>query len=391
MAVKKDRSIDDFKTEPIGVRHLLDERKMRKDNMDFRTAQPVLFAWTCVFSVLLITLTYFLLPASRVKAISVSGNNYLPKDYVEHLSGITYKSRYFLTFPTITAHKIEEDPMISKARINLLPGNIIQIAIEENQPVAYRYNEDGPVFLMSDGSEVGMKREYTNIISRVPFVEGFYTEDQTHLLTKALSGVDRGMIEEIAEIRQYTLYYDDETLMIQMREGGYFFTNYFSIDILNRYHEYYAMQENKEYCFFADSTNKLVQSRPCPWNQVPEEHEYWLDEHGDYMLNKWGDRAVKHYYKDAEGNFYLDEEGNKIVIPIDQYVNDMPDEDFLDHYMKGYYKTGHLEIPEEVLKEEERKRREEAGEEVPDEENGDEPAGESGDEELPADDGGQPE
>ena len=35
------------------------------------------------------------------------------------------------------------------------------------------------------------------------------------------------------------------------------------------------------------------------------------------------------------------------MIPIDENVNDIVDEDFLDHYLKGYYATGKLEIPEE--------------------------------------------
>ncbi|MBR2759615.1 MAG: hypothetical protein IKD66_00450, partial [Solobacterium sp.] len=37
--------------------------------------------------------------------------------------------------------------------------------------------------------------------------------------------------------------------------------------------------------------------------------------------------------------------GNKIVIPIDDYGSDVRDNDFLNHYIEGWYKKGYLEEP----------------------------------------------
>ena len=80
-------------------------------------------------------------------------------------------------------------------------------------------------------------------------------------------------------------------------------------------------------------------------------YEYWLDDQGQILLNKWGDKAVKHYYKDSNGYFYLDDNGEKIVIPINDNVEDIRDPDFEDHYLAGYYKTGVLVIPDEDMPE----------------------------------------
>ena len=43
----------------------------------------------------------------------------------------------------------------------------------------------------------------------------------------------------------------------------------------------------------------------------------------------------------------FDENGNPIVIPIDEYAQDIVDKNFEENYEKGYYATGVLIIPEE--------------------------------------------
>ena len=43
----------------------------------------------------------------------------------------------------------------------------------------------------------------------------------------------------------------------------------------------------------------------------------------------------------------IDENGNPIVIPIDEYAQDIVDKNFEENYEKGYYATGVLIIPEE--------------------------------------------
>ncbi|MEG1462594.1 MAG: hypothetical protein RSC48_05745, partial [Anaerorhabdus sp.] len=55
----------------------------------------------------------------------------------------------------------------------------------------------------------------------------------------------------------------------------------------------------------------------CPWNQIVEEKEYWVDELGNIVINQYGDPVEKKYYTDGKGNYVLDKEGNKILIPID--------------------------------------------------------------------------
>jgi hypothetical protein len=129
---------------------------------------------------------------------------------------------------------------------------------------------------------------------------------------------------------------------------------------------------DREKCLYADNGTTVAVARACPWDEVKTELEYWTDEEGNYIYNKWGDKAVIHYYQDSNGGYYLDDAGNRIVIPIDAYGSDMKDNDFLNHYIEGWYKNGYLEEPPPEEEGEEG----EEGEESGTEEGAPEPAGE---------------
>ena len=353
MAVEKKRTIEDFNSVPDGVSGMIREREIGKENAQIVKVLPHLFNIAVFVSMVMIAGFYFLLPLSKVKAISVTGEDCLSSRYIESISGVNYQSRYFLTFPWTVASRLKQDPMIKEAKVYLMSGNTLHIDVTEKDPVGYRYEAEGPYILTTDGSRFPLTSDYMGVISKVPMIVGFTEEDQTHKLINALSLVDRNIIGEIAEVDQYSLNYDDEVMEIQMRDGGYFFSGYYSIELVNHYHEIYTKLDDKNKCLFADSGSTIAYSKACPWNEVPVEYEYWLDDQGNALINKWGDKAVKHYYKDSNGHFYLDENGYKIVIPIDEHVQDVRDPDFEAHFLAGYYATGELVLPEEEKPEEE--------------------------------------
>lgn len=341
----KERTIEDFEKVPYGVDSLFELRAAKKDNDDFNRSRTVLFAVSVLISLFLIMLCYLIMPTSKVKAVSITGNNYLDTGYIQNLSGISTRSVYYLTFPAGAAEKVKADPMVDDASVQMLRNNIVSISVKEKKPVGYRYDGDEPVILLADGTECSLTSDYMPLLGRIPYITGFNEEQQTHLLTKALGELTNDVIDDIAQISQYAMSYDDEVVEVEMRDGGVFFGSFYSLYLLNNYTDISVKRENKNYCIYGYE-NGVYSNRVCPWDEVKVEKEYWTDEHGNYITNKWGDRAVKHYYKDAAG-YYLDKEGNKILIPIDVYGRDVVDPDFLDHYILGYYDTGVLIIPEE--------------------------------------------
>lgn len=332
---------------PKSVDTLFEERAAESDNETFAQIRRGIFLRAVFLSVLLLVLLYLFSPDSRVKAVAVQGNNYLTGPYIESLSGVSVNDLLFMQFPDVIAGKIKKDPMIADASVHLLRNNLVEIVVKEKQPIGYRYDEEEPTILFTDGSICSLKSEYMRILSRIPYITGFNEETQTHLLTTGFQSVNPEVIESIAEVIQYPLSYDDEAVEIRMRDGGVFFGNYFSLALINNYETISALMTNKDLCVYADNATTVAAARACPWDEVETVLEYWTDEDGNYIYNKWGDRAVKHYYSDNNGNFYLDENGNKILIPIDAYGQDQKDPDFLTHFFEGWYKNGYLEEPKE--------------------------------------------
>lgn len=332
---------------PKSVDTLFEERAAESDNEAFAQIKRGIFLRAVFLSVLLLVLLYLFSPDSRVKAVAVQGNNYLTGPYIESLSGVSVNDLLFMQFPDVIAGKIKKDPMIADASVHLLRNNLVEIVVTEKQPIGYRYDEEEPTILFTDGSICSLKSEYMRILSRIPYITGFNEETQTHLLTTGFQSVNPEVIESIAEVIQYPLSYDDEAVEIRMRDGGVFFGNYFSLALINNYETISALMTNKDLCVYADNATTVAAARACPWDEVETVLEYWTDEDGNYIYNKWGDRAVKHYYSDNKGNFYLDENGNKILIPIDAYGQDQKDPDFLTHFFEGWYKNGYLEEPKE--------------------------------------------
>ena len=332
---------------PKSVDTLFEERAAESDNETFAQIRRGIFLRAVFLSVLLLVLLYLFSPDSRVKTVAVQGNNYLTGPYLESLSGVSVNDLLFMQFPDVIAGKIKKDPMIADASVHLLRNNLVEIVVTEKQPIGYRYDEEEPTILFTDGSICSLKSEYMRILSRIPYITGFNEETQTHLLTTGFQSVNPEVIESIAEVIQYPLSYDDEAVEIRMRDGGVFFGNYFSLALINNYETISALMTNKDLCVYADNATTVAAARACPWDEVETVLEYWTDEDGNYIYNKWGDRAVKHYYSDNNGNFYLDENGNKILIPIDAYGQDQKDPDFLTHFFEGWYKNGYLEEPKE--------------------------------------------
>lgn len=332
-----------------GVDTIFEERAVAKDNEAFERARPRLFFIAVFFAFALLILSYIFSPGSRVKAVSVRGNNYLTKAQVQKSANVTINDLFYLQFPSVIEARIEENGLVESASVQLLHDNIIEIAVTEKQPIGYRYDEEEPTVLFTDGSVINLTSELMSVISRIPFITGFNEENATHLLTTGFKDIHPERIEDMAEVIQYPLSYDPEAIEIRMRDGGIFFTNYFSLTLVNDYPKLSKLIKNKENCLYADNGNTVAAARACPWDEEEIILEYWTDEEGNYIYNKWGDRAVKHYYQDNNGSYYLDEEGNRILIPIDAYGQDIRDDDFLNHYFEGWYSKGYLDIPEEEL------------------------------------------
>jgi cell division septal protein FtsQ len=333
---------------PSGVQEMFAERRKWRAHNDFTHSQPGILKGAMFAGALFIVLVYFQLPMSYVKGISVSGNTNLSTDYIKEISNIDTNTRFFLTIPFISEMRLKSNPMIADAKVKLTDNHIVSIEVTEKKAVGYRYDGDTPKVLLSDNTTADLDSGYLDIIANIPLITGFDDAEQTRQLCNAFADVEPNVIADISEITQYELPYDDQTLKVLMRTGGYFISNYHDFHLVNQYHLVVKKVSDSAKCVFAFSgdTGDTVYTRTCPWDEAASTNEYWKDANGTEIKNAYGDKVVKHYYTDESGNTALDSSGNKIAIPIDSDGVETPDAKFQEHYAAGYYATGTLVLPE---------------------------------------------
>lgn len=310
---------------------------------DFSKSRFSILKWGMFLAAVFLIVVYLILPVSRIRAVEVSGTDYLNSAYIQKVSGVKENNVFFLTFPPYVKYRLKKDPMIKDASVSLKDGNTVSITVKEKKAVGYRYDKKAEV-LLSDNTTAPLKSDYLDIIAKVPLVTGFESREQTRLYTKAFQKVDQSVIENIAEVTQFSLGYDSEAMKILMRNGGYFIGDYQNLDKLNMYNAIYAQMSDKSKCISASDNTNYAYTEVCPWNESSS-REYWMDANGQPVKNQYGDKVVKRYYTDKDGKEAVDASGNKIPIPIDENGVEHPDQDFLAHYEAGYYATGSLVIP----------------------------------------------
>ncbi|MFV0480033.1 MAG: cell division protein FtsQ/DivIB [Anaerorhabdus sp.] len=304
------------------VEQVFEKRRKIKQKFDFLKNKPLLFIVACSAGFLIIMILTFLAPMSKVKVISIQGNNYLTQEYVEELSGITKQSVVYFLMPSQIERRIEKSELIANVNVTILKDNIVKIEIIEEEPIAYRY-EETPEILLKNGELIPMTEDLLLLIARIPYLTGFNSDEQLMDLAKAFEDVERQSIEQISEISQYSLSYDENAIQLLMMDGNYFFASYFSMPVLNAYAEISSSLVGDGLCLFADDGLEVAYTSICPWDAIDEEKEYWIDDLGNVMVDQYGDPIEKEYYHDSEGNDILDDSGNKVAVPIGEDPNDL--------------------------------------------------------------------
>ena len=315
----------------------------------FRLYQPMSAKAGLIAGILLILIAGMLNPASRVRSVSVTGNHILSGDYILETAGVDTESIFYLCLPPVLKLRLEKDPMIENAKVEMAAGNVLRIRIEEKKAVGYR-GDDTLTILFADQSTTEMTYDYQTIISEIPKIDGFEEFEQQRRLVNALASLDSDVIADISEITQYSMAYDSETLKILMNTGGYVVAGYDTVYMLKGYSKVYAKQNNHSQCLYAqykDDSKSVLVSSQCPWDTDNSGKEYWTKADGTALTNKYGDAVIKHYYTTSDGSYAVDDEGKKIPIPVDDDGLEVIDENFQDNYEKGLYSSGFLEAEED--------------------------------------------
>ena len=266
---------NDFETENLEeisydhVERILDNRRRRMDEKLFRSHQNSIAIKAVLTALCCVILIYFILPISHIHTIRITGQHFLTDTYIKEIAGISESDRFYLTIPSIVKSRLESNPLIASAEVTMADDQTISISVVENEMIGYRYI-DKPEVVLKDGSVVALESAYLDLVAMIPLIKGFEDEEKLNKLVTAFQDVDQEVIEDIAEIREYSLSYDPETILVLMRTGGYFIGSYYSMANINSYNEVYALQSDKSHCLLSLEGQAKISSQTCPCNIVEE-------------------------------------------------------------------------------------------------------------------------
>ncbi len=253
--------------------YLINKRSNARKIKRFTTQKHRTFLLAVFLGMIFITSLYFVSPVSNVYKVTVSGNHYFDDQFYRDLSGITDDSKYLLTISFLAENKLESDPLVEEATVIHEDHSLISIVIKEKEVVAYTYDSE-PYLILKDGEKVAFEERYLEILSYIPFLEG-YSDDDIKIITKGFEKLDQDMINEISEIHRYPFSYDDKMMEVIMRDGNYVYLSYYALPLLNNYHAIVSelKEPNKTNCIFVDEMSSSAYTSDCPfWTAEPSEN-----------------------------------------------------------------------------------------------------------------------
>lgn len=329
------------KVKNIPVESVLATKRKRQDKQQYRRLQAKLRKVSIFIAVVFLALIYLALPFSKTESIEVVGNFVFSKQSILELAKTKPNSYFYWNVPWLLEHRLMSTGWFEEASVRLLKQRTIQIQVKEKKKLAYFQNGKEYFVLFADGRYQQVKD--SSILTSLPILMGFESEEQRRLLSTALKDLSPERIDAISEIVQYSLAYDPEGIKFVMKNGGYMIASFASASQVGDFDAIYHKTIKKDFCIYATEKENTAYSSECPWKKSVENVTWRKDASGNPLVNQSGDFVMEHVYYDASGKPALDAQGQSIKIPVNDHGYEVPDKNFAKNYEAGYYKSGKLE------------------------------------------------
>lgn len=194
------------------VRKTLKQRKKKKLRKKFKVI--------LIGLILLIVVIFLLTPYSKVKSISIKGNDITSQEDIKSHISVNELSYYFLINKNKVKEEIEDLPTIKSANITVdMVGNI-DIVVEEALPIAYAEINDVIYEINDIGRIVEIKdQERIQLLKSLPFVQKMTSIDLLTEFAQQFKEVPSLMQNEMSDIILEPKSADPTRLKCIMKDG----------------------------------------------------------------------------------------------------------------------------------------------------------------------------
>lgn len=207
---------------------------------------------------------YWSTDVSKPKIISVSGNYVLSKDEVINQVDIDLDTMLIVANPMLIKYRLLKHPLIEEVNTDWsLINRYININIDEVDVFAYRQNDAGATMLMFDGSHIELSSDYYKFMPHLIFIEGFNDEALEKRLIDSFLNLDKDVINQISEIHQTSVSYDENFIELRMNDGNKVYTSFQTVERINYYFDIITNLKASNTCIIIDEMSGEAYSQPC--------------------------------------------------------------------------------------------------------------------------------
>ena len=179
-----------------------------------------------------------------ISNIYISGNYYLSDwEVIEKAALDNYPSSASNTVSLIK-NRLEEENLISEAKVVKKKFTIVYIEITENRPVLYHQGE-GKTVLM-DKTKITEKYD-------VPILTSSLEEDIYNELLSKMNKIDLDVLNKMSEINYSPDEVDDERFIVTMTDGNYVYLTLNKFTLINDYNDIVKEFDNKKGILYLNS------------------------------------------------------------------------------------------------------------------------------------------
>lgn len=181
--------------------------------------------------------------------IIVTGNHYLTDQEIIETAGIEKYPSFIRSYFSPLKDNLEKNPWVKKARIKRRSFGVIEIQIEEKEPLFEKV--ENQVIVLSDGTEIPS----TSLESPVLGLLNYVPDTKYDTFVKQMGRIDTSIRYLISEITYLPNEQDKDRFLLYMSDGNYVYLTLTKFQNINYYEQVLEQLAGRKGILYLDSGN----------------------------------------------------------------------------------------------------------------------------------------
>ena len=181
--------------------------------------------------------------------IIVTGNHYLTDQEIIETAGIEKYPSFIRSYFSPLKENLEKNPWVKKAKIKRKSFGVIEIQIEEKEPLFEKV--ENQVIVLSDGTEIPSASLESPVLGLLNYVP----DTKYDTFVKQMGRIDTSIRYLISEITYLPNEQDKDRFLLYMSDGNYVYLTLTKFQNINYYEQVLEQLAGRKGILYLDSGN----------------------------------------------------------------------------------------------------------------------------------------